>query len=64
MILNNFQNDLLCTVQATVAELVRVYHIVRHHISYNAADCSAKLDHLIYPDSAVVKKTACRGIGN
>lgn len=30
-----------------------------HHISFNASDCQAKLTHVMYPDSAIVKKTSC-----
>jgi len=41
------------------AEVTRVYHAVKHHVSYNAADCGAKLDSLIFPDSAIARKTAC-----
>lgn len=39
--------------------MARVYHTVKHHLSYNAADCGSKLDYVIFPDSAICKKTAC-----
>jgi hypothetical protein len=32
---------------------------VKHQISYNAADCEAKLNRLLYADSSVAKKTSC-----
>jgi hypothetical protein len=32
---------------------------VKHNISYNASDCEAKLSRIIYPDSAIAKKTSC-----
>ena len=45
--------------QAVAAEVTRIYHAVKHHVSYNAADCGAKLDSLTFPDSAIARKTAC-----
>ena len=32
---------------------------MKHNISYNASDCEAKLTRIIYPDSAIAKKTSC-----
>lgn len=32
---------------------------MKHNISYNASDCEAKLSRIIYPDSAIAKKTSC-----
>jgi hypothetical protein len=46
-------------LQAVAAEIVRVYHTVKHHLSYNASDCGAKLDPILFPDSAIAKKMAC-----
>lgn len=46
-------------MQAVAAEIAKVYHTVKHHLSYNASDCGAKLDSTLFPDSAIVKKMAC-----
>lgn len=38
------------------AELVKVYHTVRHSLSYMSTDCDAKLSSTIFPDSKIATK--------
>ena len=47
------------TDKVTIAEVVEVYHGVRHHISYNAQDCSIKVLKCVIDDSEIVKKMSC-----
>lgn len=41
------------------AGLASVFHAVKHHHSYNSADCEMKLNAVIFSDSAVAKKLTC-----
>uniref|UniRef100_A0A096M281 Uncharacterized protein n=1 Tax=Poecilia formosa TaxID=48698 RepID=A0A096M281_POEFO len=41
----------------TAAELTQVYHIARHNLSYNSADCSHKLNQKCLADSKTKKIT-------
>ncbi|MEQ2199607.1 hypothetical protein XENOCAPTIV_005136 [Xenoophorus captivus] len=36
--------------------MTRVYHTVKHNLSYNSADCAHKLNQKILVDSKIVKK--------
>lgn len=41
--------------ETTAAELALVYHTVKHNLSYNSADCGAKLYKLLYAESKNTK---------
>jgi len=47
------------SLQVVAAELASVFHAVKHHHSYNSADCEMKLNAVIFSDSAVAKKLMC-----
>ena len=49
----------MVTDKVTIAEVVEVCHGVRHHISYNAQDCSIKVMKCVIDDSEIVKKMSC-----
>lgn len=42
-----------------MAESIKVYHNVKHNLSYNSLDCSLKLMPKLYPDSGKTKKVNC-----
>jgi len=43
----------------TAAELTKVFHTVKHSLSYNSLDCDMKLDRIIYSGSVVAKQISC-----
>ena len=45
--------------QITAAELTKVFHTVKHSLSYNSLDCDMKLDRIIYSGSFVAKQISC-----
>jgi len=45
--------------KVTVAEVVEVYHGVKHHMSYLAQDCSHKVQKSVIDDSDIVKRMSC-----
>lgn len=45
--------------KVSFAELVEIFHCVKHNISYNSLNCGIKLLPQLFPDSAIVKKLSC-----
>ena len=42
-----------------LAEIVHIYHNVKHNLSYNSLDCNLKLVKLTFNDSNIAKKISC-----
>ena len=60
-ILNTFfiKPNTIESQKIALAELIKVYHNIKHNLSYNSLDCSLKLMPKLYPDSGIAKKLAC-----
>lgn len=52
-------NPITTDYKETVIELAKVYHNVKHHLSYRSFDCGLKLDKVLFKEDKITKKIGC-----
>lgn len=53
------QNPITTDYKETVIEVAKVYHNVKHHLSYRSFDCGLKLDKVLFKEDKISKKISC-----